>query len=46
MFNASPIGGNMTNVNYMRAIYTAKKYKNGEPLSVLRSSNYNKVRVW
>jgi hypothetical protein len=46
LFNASPVGGNMTNVNYMRAIYTAAKYRNEESIKVLRSNMYGKVKVW
>lgn len=43
---ASPVGGNMTNVNYMRAIYAAVKYRDGEELRSLRSPNYHRVKVW
>ena len=46
LFNASPVGGNMTNVNYMRAIYAAAKYRNGQQIKVLRSNMYGKVQVW
>lgn len=47
LFRASPVGGNMTAVNYMRAIYTAVAYRSGRSVGVLRSDMYGKpIKVW
>lgn len=47
LFNSSPVGGNMTSVNYMRAIYTAVAYREGRSVKRLRSDMYAKpIKVW
>lgn len=46
LFNTSPVSGNMTNVNYMRAIYAAAKYRDNEEIKVIRSNSYKSVQCW
>lgn len=45
LFQTSPSGGNLTNINYLRALYAAVRYRNGKTLSRINAGNYNTVNV-
>lgn len=46
LYRVAPVGGNMTAVNYMRAIYCGVKFRDGEPLRMIRANNLDQVPVW
>jgi len=47
LYKTGEVGGNMTNVNYMRAIYAAVKYRDGVDSTMIRAGRtLNIIRVW
>lgn len=46
LYRCSPVGGNMTNVNYMRAIYAAVKYRDDAEVKIIREGSYRLVKAF
>lgn len=46
LFRVEAVGGNMTAVNYMRAIYVGVKYRDDKPLRRVREDNIREVQVF